>query len=57
MEDRQFGKGIEKWTDGAVYTGEYVAGLKQGKGVFKWGDGSSYDGEFYENNIQGFGIL
>lgn len=37
--DLKEGKGTENFPDGATYTGEYVAGLKNGKGTYTWGNG------------------
>ena len=55
--DKQEGKGVETWPDGARYEGNYLEGKKHGKGQFKWADGSTYFGDFQDNNIHGFGKL
>ena len=55
LEDKQHGKGVEIWPDGARYEGEYIDGKKQGIGSFKWADNSSFNGEFVNNNIHGKG--
>lgn len=49
--DKQHGKGTEKWPDGSRYEGDFVNGLKQGQGTLKWVDGSSYEGDFHNNHI------
>ena len=42
--DKQEGKGIETWPDGARYEGDYVDGRKHGKGILNFADGSRYEG-------------
>jgi len=50
----QDGFGVETWSDGSKYEGEYVAGKKQGKGKYIWADGSQYDGDWVDNKISGY---
>ena len=38
--DKQNGHGVETWTDGVRFEGEYVNGCKEGEGKFEWPDGS-----------------
>ena len=49
----QDGYGIETWTDGSRYEGNYKAGKKHGNGTYVWSDGSKYTGEWRENKITG----
>lgn len=43
-EPQSSGDGIEVWSDGSYYFGDFVDGMKQGSGVYYWTDGSRYDG-------------
>lgn len=36
----------EAWLDGAIFAGQYVAGMKSGQGKFTWADGAFYEGGF-----------
>lgn len=38
LDDKQHGRGLEQWPDGAKYEGEYNCGRKDGKGIFTWAD-------------------
>ena len=51
MEDKQEGRGIETWPDGARYEGEYKEGKKHGQGCLNFADGSIYQGNFEVNEI------
>ncbi len=41
------GKGTYTWSNGAVFSGDYVDNKKQGKGRFAFPDKGVYDGECY----------
>lgn len=41
------GKGVLKFTDGAVYTGEFKDNLYHGKGHYIWGEGKWHKDEYY----------
>lgn len=45
-DDAQNGRGIELWSDGSYYNGEYKNGQKHGRGVYYWADGSKYAGDW-----------
>ena len=45
-DDKQHGKGIETWPDGAKYEGSYAEGKKHGRGTLTFADGSIYTGDF-----------
>ena len=51
------GKGIYKYSNGAVYEGEFVNNLKNGIGVMVWQSGDKYIGEWKAGNITGKGKL
>ena len=40
------GHGIYKYSDGAIYDGEYVNGLREGKGRIIYSNKTVYEGEF-----------
>lgn len=40
------GKGIFKWPDGRVYTGDYFEDKKHGFGIVKWPNGKVYEGHW-----------
>jgi hypothetical protein len=42
VEDKQEGRGIETWPDGARYEGQYKEGKKHGQGCLNFADGSIY---------------
>ena len=44
--DRQTGKGVEVWSDGSYFFGDFNDGMKQGNGVYYWADGSRYSGDW-----------
>lgn len=46
MGEQRQGFGIQKWSDGAVYMGEWVDNKAEGKGVFWHAEGDVYVGEF-----------
>lgn len=33
------GPGVQEWTDGSRYEGEFLNGLKHGNGIFTWPNG------------------
>ena len=41
--------GVEKWSGGTSYEGEFKLGMKHGIGKYKFEDGSIYEGESHEN--------
>lgn len=44
-------------SNGAIYTGELLHGLKDGYGQQVWQDGSKYDGQWKNDQANGHGIL
>ena len=55
--EKLFGQGFIKFTDGCVYRGEFIDGKANGKGFFKWNDGCVYIGEFIDGNLNGQGNM
>eukprot|EP00352_Strombidinopsis_acuminata_P005235 CAMPEP_0176369106 /NCGR_PEP_ID=MMETSP0126-20121128/23060_1 /TAXON_ID=141414 ORGANISM="Strombidinopsis acuminatum, Strain SPMC142" /NCGR_SAMPLE_ID=MMETSP0126 /ASSEMBLY_ACC=CAM_ASM_000229 /LENGTH=61 /DNA_ID=CAMNT_0017727619 /DNA_START=504 /DNA_END=689 /DNA_ORIENTATION=+ len=53
MSDRQNGNGIEVWSDGSYYHGNFMDGSKQAHGVYYWADGSRYEGEWLKDEMNG----
>lgn len=41
-DDKQFGRGCESWSSGAVFIGNFFDGMKHGEGELLFPDGSSY---------------
>ena len=56
VNDLQDKYGIEKWSDGSAFYGEYKKQNKNGIGIYMWKDGSRYEGEFKNNMFDGYGI-
>ena len=54
-QDKQNGKGIEVWSDGSYYHGNFKEGVKEGQGVYFWADGSKYSGSWQNDEMSGFG--
>lgn len=54
-QDKQNGKGIEVWSDGSYYHGNFKDGVKEGQGVYFWADGSKYSGSWLNDEMSGFG--
>ena len=42
---------------GAIYTGQWLNGMKDGYGHQVWPDGSKYEGEWQADQANGFGKL
>jgi hypothetical protein len=40
------GRGIEKWSDGRRYEGDFKNGKKDGEGNFEWPNGTKYIGSW-----------
>lgn len=55
FNNSQSGYGIEKWSDGSIFVGEYKNGEKI-VGTYLWNDGNRYEGEFNRNMFEGFGV-
>ena len=53
--EKQNGKGIEVWSDGSYYHGNFKEGVKEGEGVYFWADGSKYSGQWMNDEMSGFG--
>ncbi|XP_058256877.1 ankyrin repeat and MYND domain-containing protein 1 isoform X2 [Hemibagrus wyckioides] len=49
------GPGVQEWTDGSRYEGEFLNGLKHGNGTFTWPNGECYKGSFYKDYRHGKG--
>lgn len=49
------GPGVQQWTEGSRYEGEFRNGLKHGNGTFTWPNRECYKGSFYKDNRHGRG--
>ena len=56
-QDKQNGKGIEVWSDGSYYYGNFSSGVKEGEGIYFWADGSKYTGTWSNDEMSGFGTF
>jgi len=58
MNGKKHGTGIMKTTNGNIYDGQWIEGIKNGQGVYY--DATTkvvYDGEWKDGKKNGFGIL
>ena len=55
--DKQHGEGIEVWSDGSYYLGNFEDGMKQGWGIYFWADGSKYTGNWSRDEMSGNGVF
>ncbi|XP_026201601.1 ankyrin repeat and MYND domain-containing protein 1 isoform X1 [Anabas testudineus] len=55
-QDRRQGSGVQHWSDGSRYEGEFVNGFKHGTGRYTWRNGEYYEGSFYKDYRHGNGI-
>ncbi|XP_028259760.1 ankyrin repeat and MYND domain-containing protein 1 [Parambassis ranga] len=55
-EERREGLGVQEWSDGSRYEGEFVNGFKHGKGRYSWSSGEVYEGSFYKDYRHGDGL-
>ena len=51
------GVGVFTWSNGDVYEGEYLDGMRNGNGLFIWADGKKYEGDFVDDMREGTGRL
>jgi hypothetical protein len=55
--NKRDGFGVETWTDGDSYSGEWKEDMWHGKGLIIWASkGDKYEGEFKENMLEGYGV-
>lgn len=54
--EKRSGQGVETWTDGAMYTGEFQHGTKHGHGQYRSGGGVTFTGQFQNNEMDGEGM-
>ena len=50
------GRGVETWSDGRRYEGDFKAGKKDGEGTFEWPNGNKYVGSWRNGKQHGIGI-
>ena len=50
------GKGVETWSDGRKYEGDFKGGKKDGEGTFEWPNGILYIGSWKDDKQHGTGI-
>ena len=53
----QNGTGKFRYTNGAVYTGNFVNGQREGKGKMVFANNNVYEGQFTRNHIEGQGSM
>ncbi|CAH8356271.1 unnamed protein product [Eruca vesicaria subsp. sativa] len=56
INGRYDGYGIESWSKGSKYKGQYKQGLRHGYGVYLFYTGDSYSGEWFNGQSHGFGV-
>jgi hypothetical protein len=49
------GRGIMRYFNGSIYTGQWWNGKMHGNGVIRWDDSSSYAGQWFEGKRTGYG--
>ncbi|KAM7387688.1 hypothetical protein PAMP_023910 [Pampus punctatissimus] len=55
-KERREGLGVQEWSDGSKYEGEFVNGFKHGTGRYSWRNGEYYEGSFYKDYRHGDGV-
>ncbi|KAK2835179.1 hypothetical protein Q5P01_015663 [Channa striata] len=55
-EGRRQGLGVQEWSDGSRFEGEFVNGYKHGGGRYTWKNGEYYEGSFYKDYRHGNGL-
>ncbi|CAN7065388.1 unnamed protein product [Brassica oleracea var. botrytis] len=56
VNGRYDGYGIESWSKGSKFKGQYKQGLRHGYGVYWFYTGDSYSGEWFNGQSHGFGV-
>ena len=51
--DKQHGRGVERWTDGDVFEGEFKRGKKEGQGTYYHSGGEADVGMFRADQLVG----
>ena len=51
------GLGVYTWSNGDVYDGAWLRGLKHGRGAMRWSGGGAYIGEWWNDAMHGVGEL
>eukprot|EP00741_Cyanophora_paradoxa_P020551 tig00000227_g19838.t1 len=54
--DKMHGKGMFRYSSGAVYEGDWADNQYEGRGKYTWNDGSYYEGEWKANKMHGEGV-
>ena len=49
------GSGVYRWSNGNVYDGTWLHGLKHGRGVMVWSSGATYAGDWWKDKMHGVG--
>ncbi len=55
-DDKKHGRGVYRYTSGAVYEGEFKDDKRHGRGVYRYASGDVYEGEFKDGNFHGQGV-
>ena len=51
------GRGVQKFSNGDVYAGDYENGKKHGRGAFTYSNGNVYDGDYIADKRNGRGAF
>ena len=50
------GRGVESWSEGRRYEGDFKNGKKDGEGTFEWPNGNKYLGSWRNGKQHGIGV-
>lgn len=56
VEGKKEGKGIQRYKSGAIYDGNWKAGMFSGTGTMTWPSKASYEGGWLDGKREGFGV-
>ena len=47
------GAGVQEWSDGRKYKGDWLNNQTHGYGIFTWSDGTVYEGQYVDGKKEG----